>query len=117
MNIDGAAYRSTHTAHFFADLFRERNRYADADTIILQFQALAEPYPEAHHERIACPALIISGSEDFIHQSAFVLQGRIPGCELKVVPGAGHACHMEQPWLFDRLMLDFFTEHGLFPGH
>jgi pimeloyl-ACP methyl ester carboxylesterase len=33
-----------------------------------------------------------------------------------VLHGAGHACHMEQPWLFDRLMIEFLQKHGLFPG-
>ena len=38
------------------------------------------------------------------------------GCELKVLPGAGHACMLEQPWLFDKFMLDFLDRKGLFPG-
>jgi len=33
---------------------------------------------------------------------------------LKVLPGAGHACQIEQPWFFDRFMIEFLTEHGLF---
>jgi pimeloyl-ACP methyl ester carboxylesterase len=35
---------------------------------------------------------------------------------LKVLPGAGHACQIEQPWLFNRHMIDFLTRHGLFPS-
>jgi pimeloyl-ACP methyl ester carboxylesterase len=35
---------------------------------------------------------------------------------VKVLPGAGHACQMEQPWLFDCFMIEFLTKHGLFPG-
>jgi len=34
---------------------------------------------------------------------------------LKTLPGAGHACQIEQPWLFDRFMIEFLTTHGLFP--
>ena len=34
---------------------------------------------------------------------------------MKVLPGAGHACQIEQPWLFDRFMIEFLTRHGLFP--
>ena len=44
------------------------------------------------------------------------LRARIPGCEMKILPGAGHACQIEQPWLFDRLMIEFLARHGLFPG-
>ena len=66
--------------------------------------------------RIACPTLVLSGSEDSTHQAAFALKDRIPGCEMKILYGAGHACHIEQPWLFDRFMIEFLGRHGLFPG-
>jgi hypothetical protein len=29
--------------------------------------------------------------------------------------GAGHACQMEQPWLFDRYMIEFLKDPGLCP--
>jgi pimeloyl-ACP methyl ester carboxylesterase len=110
------AFRATPLAHFFANLFTERNEHADLQTILHQFKALQRPDPDGHHERIACPTVILTGSEDGTHQSAFALKARIPNCELKVLPGAGHACQMEQPWLFDRFMIEFLSKHGLFPG-
>lgn len=110
------AFRATPLAHFFADLFTGRNATADVPSIIHQFHALAAPDPEDHHARIACPTVILTGSEDGTHQNAFALQARIPGCELRILPGAGHACHMEQPWLFDRFMIEFLDRHGLFPA-
>jgi 3-oxoadipate enol-lactonase len=110
------AFRATPLAHFFANLFTERNEHADVQTIIHQFKALQAPCPDGHHESIACPTIILTGSEDGSHQRAFALQERIPNCELKVLPGAGHACQLEQPWLYDRFMIEFLTKHGLFPG-
>lgn len=110
------AFRATPLAHFFADLFAERNASADLDSIVHQFKALQQPDPEGHHARIRCPTTILTGSEDGGHQRAFPLKARIPDCELKVLPGAGHACQIEQPWLFDRFMIDFLIRHGLFPG-
>jgi pimeloyl-ACP methyl ester carboxylesterase len=110
-----AAFRTTPLAHFFANLFAERNDQADVQTIVHQFKALAEPYPEGHHEGIGCPTIILTGSEDGSHQRAFALKERIPGCRLRVLPGAGHACQLEQPWLFDRFMIEFLASHGLFP--
>ena len=35
---------------------------------------------------------------------------------MKILYGAGHACQIEQPWLFDRYMLEFLKKHGLFPS-
>ena len=90
--------------------------FADVQTILYQFKALQKPDPEGHHERIACPTIILTGSEDGTHQNAFPLKERIPNCELKVLPGAGHACQIEQPWLFDRFMIEFLAKNGLFPA-
>ncbi|HTE83450.1 MAG TPA: alpha/beta hydrolase, partial [Dehalococcoidia bacterium] len=110
------AFRATPMAHYFANLFMERNEFADAPSIIYQFEALAKPDPEGLHANITCPTIILTGSEDAVHPRAAALQERIPGCELKILPGAGHACQIEQPWLFDRFMLEFLSRHGLFPG-
>lgn len=109
-------FRANPLAAYFATIFTERNDLADVETIIRQFEALMQPEPEGHHARIKCPAIILTGSEDSVHQRAFLLKERIPGCELKTLHGAGHACQMEQPWLFDRLMIEFLAKHGLFPG-
>jgi pimeloyl-ACP methyl ester carboxylesterase len=57
--------------------------------------------------------LIITGSQDNSQQAAFELQRRVPGCELVTIEGAGHACNMEQPWLWDRHALEFLGRLGL----
>jgi 3-oxoadipate enol-lactonase len=110
-----AAFRATPMAHYFAELFSERNDRADVETIIHQFRAIQQPEPEGHFERIACPTIILTGSEVVAHASSFALQKKIPGCALKTLPGAGHACYMEQPWLFDRFMIEFLKKNALFP--
>jgi pimeloyl-ACP methyl ester carboxylesterase len=110
------AFRSTPLAHFFADLFAGRNPHADAQSIIYQFEALAKADAPDHHERIKCPTVILTGSEDASHPRAPALKERIPGCEMKILYGAGHACQIEQPWLFNRYMIEFLQKHGLHPA-
>jgi pimeloyl-ACP methyl ester carboxylesterase len=61
-----------------------------------------------------CPSIILSGSEDGSHKSAFALN-QIPNCAIRILHGAGHACQMEQPWLFDRYIIELLKDHGLFP--
>ena len=106
--------RRRRSPRFFADMFTERNKFGDIDSIIHQFEAHAAPNPEDQEARIACPSIILTGSEDNTHKNAFPLQERIKNCELKVLPGAGHACQIEQPWLFNRLMIEFLKKHGCF---
>jgi pimeloyl-ACP methyl ester carboxylesterase len=110
------AFRATPLAHFFAEMFVARNGSADLATILRVFEALKQPDADDFHSSIDCPTVILTGSEDTAHAGAFALKKRIPGCELRVLPGAGHACHIEQPWLFDRNMIDFLTNYGLFQG-
>jgi 3-oxoadipate enol-lactonase len=110
------AYRATPLAHFFADMFAERNSSCDLQSIIYQFEALARPEAADLHSRIACPTIILTGSEDGSHPRAAALKERIPACEMKILYGAGHACQIEQPWLFDRYMIEFLRKHDLFPG-
>ena len=109
------AFGATPLAHYFAQIFTERNDLADVDTIIRQFHALGAPRAADFFETIACPTLILSGTEDAAHATAFDLRAKIPNSELRVLPGAGHACNMEQPWLFDRFMREFLESHNLFP--
>jgi len=66
---------------------------------------------------LACPTIILTGSEDGSHERTFALKARLPNCELKVLPGAGHACQMEQPWLVDPFMIEFLTKQACFPQH
>ena len=60
--------------------------------------------------------MILTGSEDGSHPRAAALKARIPNCELKILYGAGHACQIEQRWLFDRYMIEFLRRHSLFPS-
>ncbi len=43
------AFRATPMAHFFADMFTERNAHADLQSILHLFEALAEPDAEDQH--------------------------------------------------------------------
>jgi pimeloyl-ACP methyl ester carboxylesterase len=100
-------------AHYFADLLVERNDTADVASIVETFRAVGRPDPEEIYDGITAPVLIITGSEDHAHSSAFDLQRRIPGTELQTIPGAGHECFLEQPWLWDEYALEFLRRHRL----
>ncbi|MBM2810177.1 MAG: alpha/beta hydrolase fold protein [Chloroflexi bacterium] len=111
-----ASFRDTDYGRYFAGTLVERNRWADAASIVHIFQALAPPDPEEIFDGVKAPSLIITGSEDSSHRGAFALQERIAGCELVTMEAAGHACNMERPWEWDQHALRFLTKHGLFDG-
>ena len=111
LSLFGERFRDTDLARHLARMFAERT--ADVETICEMFRALGTPPAPGFFERLHVPALIITGSEDVAHAAAFELQRRIAGCELAVIAGAGHACNLEQPWLFDLHLLRFLARHGI----
>ena len=108
------AFRAAPLATYFTEIFIERNQLADADSIVFQFQALEASDPTLV-VKMACPTLVLSGTEDSSHQSALDLKAKMPSAEFHALAGAGHACFMEQPWRFDRHMIEFLDRHSLLP--
>jgi pimeloyl-ACP methyl ester carboxylesterase len=63
---------------------------------------------------IAVPTLVIVGSEDRAFRSgADYMAAKIPGSELVVIDGAGHAPNLTHPAQFDASLRSFLDRHGL----
>jgi pimeloyl-ACP methyl ester carboxylesterase len=109
-----AAFRETPLARYVVRLYAQRNAWTSAENIAEMFRISGQPDPDSLFESVTTPTLIITGSEDGAHRSAFALQERIAGCELVTMEGTGHASHMERPWEFDQHLLAFLARRGLF---
>jgi pimeloyl-ACP methyl ester carboxylesterase len=99
-------------AEWFARMFVERNASADLGSILRMFEALELPDPACLQEDLDAPVLIVSGDLDMTNEVAGALRDRLPRAELVIVPGAGHACQIEQPWVYDAAVLGFLRAHG-----
>lgn len=66
------------------------------------------------HDRlraIEAPALLVVGEEDEkFRRLAAEMAAALPAAEVAVVPGAGHAAHLEQPERFNEVALRFLTQ-------
>jgi pimeloyl-ACP methyl ester carboxylesterase len=98
-----------------AGLWTERNETADVPSILAMFDALIEGDPPWFAD-VRTPVLILTGSEDAAHQRAFALRDVLPDAELITLVGAGHACQLEQPWEFDRHLLEFLDRRVGLPS-
>ena len=60
-------------------------------------------------EAIRCPTLVSVAADDILVPPRFSrdIGKRIPGAELRVVPGVGHCYFLERPDLFNEISLDF----------
>ncbi|MBI4234257.1 MAG: alpha/beta fold hydrolase [Chloroflexi bacterium] len=65
-------------------------------------------------EAIKVPTLIICGTRDgnFIAPSLYMHQ-HIPGAQLAFLPGAGHGSNVDQPEMFNKVVLDWLAEVGI----
>jgi 3-oxoadipate enol-lactonase len=66
-----------------------------------------------HLSRIIAPTLVMVGEEDNLkpRKYAEIIADHITGAELAVIPHAGHAVCLEQPGVFNDLMLGFILKH------
>lgn len=68
--------------------------------------------------RIAAPVLLVAGALDAKFQAiARDLAARLPRASVATVADAGHACHLEQPEAFLRVVREFLGGPAQQPGH
>lgn len=63
---------------------------------------------------IAVPACVLVGELDLLKGRAYAerIAAHIPGAELHVIPGAGHASSWERPEEFNSIVLGFLAKHA-----
>jgi pimeloyl-ACP methyl ester carboxylesterase len=69
--------------------------------------------------RVACPVLVIQGSEDefFSHAQVDAISATVPGgIEALIVPGCGHAPHQQEPKLVHVAAAEFLRRLLSDPG-
>jgi 2-succinyl-6-hydroxy-2,4-cyclohexadiene-1-carboxylate synthase len=80
-----------------------------AASLVYAGQGVMQPL----HDRlvaVTAPTLVVAGADDPARGRAEEVAAAIPGARLVLVPGAGHAPHLEQPDRFHALLFDFLTE-------
>ncbi|MGH2458619.1 MAG: 2-succinyl-6-hydroxy-2,4-cyclohexadiene-1-carboxylate synthase [Chloroflexota bacterium] len=61
--------------------------------------------------QVSAPTLLIVGAFDEKYRAlGREMAGRLPTATLAVVPGAGHAVHLEQPDVFTKIVLEFLEQ-------
>jgi pimeloyl-ACP methyl ester carboxylesterase len=85
------------------------------------FRALSTPNLTPQLSRIHCPTMVLCGGADngitrgrTATDAAEILQQGIPGATLSVIPDGGHYAHLEQPQVWNDMVLSFLD--GLPPS-
>ena len=69
---------------------------------------------DAPVEKITVPTQIVTGEEDHVYspELARAMANRIPGAKLVLMKGVGHLANLEQPDLFNALLLEFLLSNN-----
>ncbi len=88
------------------------------DSYLKTLEAVALYGGYSPFESIAVPCLLIRGQDDQIAKAEMLeaLATQIPGAEFRQIPGAGHVSNIEQPALFNGLVLRFLDRYGERPA-
>jgi len=107
------AARSRPLIQHYADMIVELDGPATLSGIIALNRAMLSAESDAFLAEVRTPTLIISGTADRNHRSAFTLREKLGNAELREIEGAGHAVMLEAPWDYDQLVLEFLERLGL----
>ena len=111
------AHETGHIAGGHLSRSEQAMHNATIASIIAMNEALMnDPEPDEFFETLTMPTLIMSGTADRNHKAAELLHEHIKGSEFRAIDGAGHAAMQEAPWAYDRHVIEFLDQHGLWPG-
>lgn len=77
----------------------------------VQATASRTDYPDAR--QISVPTLLVFGEDDRLTppEVGRIMQTKIPGAQLVIIPTAGHLSNIEQPAAFNQAVLDFLLTY------
>ncbi len=97
------------------DMFTERGPRLKGEAIAQVFAAGNSTATTERLAEIKVPTLVINGEYDHSLEAGKRTANLIPGAEHKMLAGTGHACCIEDPAEFNRLVLAFLQARGLIP--
>jgi 3-oxoadipate enol-lactonase len=109
MWFDGPDQPPNTSAAEARELFRRLTEHAYSLPDVNNVPQWLSPPPIERLEEILVPTLVIAGDRDYEDylQIADVFERRIPGAKKVVMQGSAHIPPMDQPELFNRIVLEF----------
>lgn len=95
--------------------FTDWDRRLNPGAIIEIFKALQNRDVTDRLGELEMPVLIVNGEFDNSLPRSREMARKIRGAVHHVIPGAGHACCLEDPAAFDEAVIDFLRKHRLMP--
>jgi pimeloyl-ACP methyl ester carboxylesterase len=102
----------TKMGKYLLGMHTEMDAKLSAPAIAEIFNALQNRDLTSRLPELKMPVLIMNGEFDNSLRRSQEMSTRITGAEHRTIPGAGHACCLEDPATFDDYVLAFLNKHG-----
>lgn len=109
------AFADSRLGRHLLNMWVERNPTLKGEAIAQVFTALSKNDTTARLGAMQPPVLVVNGEFDNSLPGGTQTAKLIPGAVHKIIPGAGHACNLEDPVAFDAIVIDFLAQRGLLP--
>jgi 3-oxoadipate enol-lactonase len=109
-------FPQTKLGKYLLAMHTEMDSKLNAPAIAEIFNALQQRDLTARLPELKMPVLIMNGEFDNSLKRSKEMSTKIAGAEHHVIPGAGHACCLEDPAAFDGHVLTFLKRHGFIDG-
>jgi len=108
-------FPSTRMGAYLLETFREKAPTLRREPLVSIYRAIKAWSVKERLGQIRVPSLYVAGEHDPALATTRAASQLVPGAVFHQIPGAGHACCLEAPDEFDRLVLDFLRAHRLLP--
>ena len=109
------AFADSHLGRHLLNMWVEREPRLKGEAIAQVFMAGNHTATTDRLGAMKVPMLVINGELDNSLPAGKETARLVPGAVHKVLPGTGHACCLEDPAGFDRLVIDFLQARKLMP--
>ena len=109
------AFFESRLGHYLLGNFTDCDKRLNAGSIAEIFKALQNRDVTHRLGELKMPVLVVNGEFDNSLVRGREMAQKIRGGVHQIIPGAGHACCLEDPAAFDEVLIEFFEAHGLMP--
>jgi 3-oxoadipate enol-lactonase len=106
-----AEFSNSSLGGYLLGLFTDTDPMLNAESLRKIFEALEVKNLTARLPELGMPVLALNGEFDGTLPRTREMGHKIRGAVHQIIPGAGHACCLENPVVFDRLVLSFLKQH------
>ena len=105
-------FAASKRGRYFLEQFTDWDPRLSGPAIVENFKALQDRDQTDRLPELAMPVLVMNGEYDNSRPRSEEMARNIRGAVHRLVPGAGHACCLEDPAVFDGHVLGFLRQHG-----